>query len=307
MMRKQLLWWLMVFGILTIAWGTLLSSGPLSSASGLVSVTPTLIVSDRQFLPGVLGAATGPTATATTPPPTMTPSPTPTATPESPPPVAQGTLKPDAVARGTLDPASVHQWDVFLTTDDVITLQAVPLPLVSLTLTLTAENGSPIARAETPAPGAVARINDVALGAGIYHVLISSDAVNVDGVNVDATAVTDYALFLTDIDSPLTNLAGALRASDTSSGTLAEATDDLWVFSGGAGTRISLSIVGEPGTDPYAELYDPFDARLVIIDDGGIDEPEQLSDFTLPADGIYVLQIGEFEFNAMAYQVMFQR
>lgn len=298
MMRKQLLWWLMVFGILAIAWGTLLlASDPLSHARGLAAVTPTLIVSDRQFLPGVLGVVAGPTATATTPPPTMTPPPTPTATPEGTPPVAQGTLKPDLVARGTLDPGAAHQWEFVLTGDDLITLQAVPLPQAGLTLTLTAANGSPIATADTPSPGAVTRIDNVALGAGIYHVLISSDA----------TAVADYGLLLTDIDSPLTNIAGALRANGTSSSTLAEAADDLWLFSGTAGARISLGIVGAPGTDPYAELYDPSDARLVIIDDGGIDEPEKLSDFTLPADGIYVLQIGEFEFNAMAYQLTFQR
>lgn len=298
MIRRQILWWMTVFGILVVVWGgLLLSSQPLSYARGAASVTPTLIVTDRQFLPGVLGAIQGPTATATTPPPTMTPFATPTMTPTGTPPVDKGTLTPDLVKREMLGTTAVHQFTLALPDDDLVTLQAVALPLANLTLTVAPENGDPVAEVTSSSPGAVVRIADLALEAGVYQVRVSSDS----------TAVTDYILLFTDIDSPPTNVAGALRTNGTSSGLVTAGTDDLWFFSGESGSRISLSIVGAPDTDPYAELYDPANARLLIIDDGGVDEPEELSDFTLPADGTFMLQIGEFEFNAMAYQVMFQK
>ncbi len=293
MYRQQILWWLTLGALLVSAvGGVFLAQQPDSSYARSSAIpTPTLIVSDRQFLPNVLGLRQGPTATPTTPPPTPTPYATLTPTPE-PDILNMGTLPLNQPLTQQIEPFTAHRWKISLSSAETLSLFAIAIQPEALQLRFVQpEEGMP-----DPVVGTAIRLPELELPAGVTTIELTAPT--------SAEDTVDYVL----LASTQTNsdVAGILHNNEDQSGSLEINTRDLWLFLGREGQSLSFSVVGSPNADAHLELLDPRGQRLLIKDDGGTGQPETLSDFTLPSNGIYTLIVSERDHAPLDYSILTQ-
>jgi hypothetical protein len=73
---------------------------------------------------------------------------------------------------------------------------------------------------------------------------------------------------------------------------------------GSSGDEVSIFVVPNNDADPFLQLYG-VEAETIssFIDQGGAGEAESLEEFTLPADGVYSIHVGEFDYGAAQYQI----
>ena len=96
---------------------------------------------------------------------------------------------------------------------------------------------------------------------------------------------------------------GSLRDSSLRSDSLAVDHDHYWFFSASDGESVNMSVTPSGQGDPYLELYGPDAARLLTIDNTGSGETEPLENYSILANGMYAIRVGEFDFAEMSYQI----
>ncbi|MFN8372781.1 MAG: PPC domain-containing protein [Anaerolineae bacterium] len=86
---------------------------------------------------------------------------------------------------------------------------------------------------------------------------------------------------------PLPTRAGSISYGETVSGTVRDFGGDAWTFRGEEGDRVTIDMEGE--FDTYLVLADSDYRQLAYDDDSGSDLNSRIRNFTLPADGTYII------------------
>ncbi|MBE9472987.1 MAG: hypothetical protein IMY75_12895, partial [Chloroflexi bacterium] len=97
---------------------------------------------------------------------------------------------------------------------------------------------------------------------------------------------------------------GTLTYGETMSATLEPGTRHHWLFEGGEGDVVTISMIAvSEGMDTYLELFAPDGVRVMSDDDGGGEANAEISAFELPMGGTYRIiargyddvDVGEYE------------
>jgi hypothetical protein len=108
---------------------------------------------------------------------------------------------------------------------------------------------------------------------------------------------------------PPQNGGGVISFGEPIAGDLAAGELDTWTFIGKAGQLVTISMERFPQDqaellDPYIELYAPDGTLIASDDDSGPGKDALILGATLPADGLYSIQLRSFdEFGTGIYQV----
>ncbi len=252
-----------------------------------------------------LGANNGLTATATvssfTPTATPTndpfePTATPTATSESSGNVVeQGKFEEDSLVAATLEDGEIHSWSFTLGSSEVITVTALAVENVDLVLAIVDANDSVVHLQNDTAAGQPETVGSLALNPGTFQVYVSS--ANQVG--------SDYALLMQfDESAESFMFASSIGYGASENSALPEFSSQFWVFAGLDGDAISITAVPSNVSDVFIELYGPDGALIsqAFYNTGETGVAEQL-DIQLRDDGIYVIRVGEWNFEAGNYEL----
>lgn len=262
------------------------------------------------------GASTTPSSTAVSgnnPTPTITPTPppgstaVPTATPEqslaSPTPEnsQNGTLLSDDLGFGTLASGTIHQWNINLEAGTAVTITVAMEASANPSITLISPSDEMLVNTQNLSPAGQFEIvgNLPVPQSGTYELLIHSDT----------TSTADYMVNFYDSQSlPLLSFEGFFEDDVTTTETIEVDTDDYWVFYLEQDDVITLTV--DPN-DAQADLFislwhkDGLDPNAESDEDIG--ETEIIEDYVAPHTGLFVLQIGEWDFAQAPYSLTFER
>lgn len=293
----------------------------------ITQATPTLFATATQPVGGSSSTST-PTPTTNssssdTPTPTSTPSQTPTpsgssnqtATPtpnsaNSPTPTPGGTdigtLVFEDFTFASLRTGVIHNWQLDLFEDDVITISAIMQQDANPVLTLIDPDGTAIVLLQDNSPAEEAEV--------IRDLQIKKDGVYELKVQTASGKAADYVLNLFEENSiPTFKFEGLLieeaPANDPIDDILDEDRDDIWVFFANAGEVYSFTVTPEDddpqnGADLFLTLY----SRDGIEDESNLvtlGATESIDNFTAPHTGLFVLQISDWDLMEREYIFVF--
>lgn len=227
-----------------------------------------------------------PQATATNPPGV-----TPTAT--TPPTVVDmGDIEDQFLAVENLGRNEAHDWELTITANEVLTAYVAAVQ-EDIVLTLLDNDGNIIVTQNNAIAGDIETLVRPISTAGTYVLRISTS---------NATA-TDYALMLRYNESYAFVLRGTLQYGDSETVSLPDNNDDFWHFAAVTGDKVTIAVAPDTTTDAFLKVYD-VDAEDLsgFIDQEGTGAAEEYA-FTVPADGLYSIRIGEFDFQEMRYTI----
>jgi hypothetical protein len=207
----------------------------------------------------------------------------------------KGQLEIEELTMGALNSGMIDNWTISLDHGDYVTVTVAPGALVNITLSVLDDTGVPIIDGQDLAPaGEVETIYGLYLThPGLYQLYITAEP----------NDYTNYALMVLDSKSYSFIFKGSLRDSSPRSELLAGDTDHFWFFSASDGESINMSVTPSGQGDPYLELYGPDGARLLTIENTGNGETETLENYSILANGMYAIRVGEFDFAEMSYQI----
>lgn len=277
--------------------GTDVTNTPGTPAAGETPDDSTTPISTETVAPG--------TTVATTP----GENPTETAVPSTPgtintPPgstvVTKDAIGPEELATEPLPANEIHSWPYSVTSATFITVSVA------------APDNIDMAIAIANASGAILTQQNIAL-AGQVEVLVAYNlpAAGSYQVRVWAAngAATSYSLLVTETGSYNFLFAGILSYGETQTIAMNAESDHFWHFYGTVGERVTITAVPQDQGDLFLELYGGPDTENLsgFVDEGSSGEQEQIATFTLPETGIYVIRVGEFEFQPTSYQISLVR
>jgi len=301
-----------------------LTNATLTPDAGVAQINgdePTVTPTPDEFGPDLTPT---PTATpdldlpAMTPTPTATPTPTPTpddddedddetADPTATPIfdedeiLPQGEIGSGNLVGGRLEAGEVHEWRFAIRASDVLTVNAISTR-GNLVLYLLDESDELLLRQDNAPPLAVESIAGFELDEpGDYRLL----------VEVTGAQEADYHLQFMLSDSYTLVMQGLLVDDEEEENIrLAAESDHSWHFYGEEGDTVVVLIIPLDDMDPFLRLYGP-DGRILPDETGqpnntdefGPGEPEELI-FVLPEDGLYAIQVGEYENEAGLYSIV---
>ncbi|MGH2536838.1 MAG: hypothetical protein ACRDHL_05550, partial [Candidatus Promineifilaceae bacterium] len=203
-------------------------------------------------------------------------------------------LQPGSLETGALAASTIHRWPLEATAGEVITLQVAAELGLEVSLVILAADGQTVAESHGATPGQPEVIAGVSLPtAGPFEVRVS------------APGPGHYAIMLLDAGSYPFVFQGTLAQGDSHGALLGAETDHIWHFSGQAGDVLNLTAAPDgPAGDPFLRLYGPDGLVLVgLHNESPAGQPESLAAYTLPAEGLYSLVVGELSFAAMQYEL----
>ncbi len=198
-----------------------------------------------------------------------------------------------------LEPGETDRWPYQVTSPQVIKVQIGPEPDLNLAISVQDATGRVLANGATGQPGRPVILQNINLSqAGAYEVLVSAQG----------GSRGDYAILITDEESYQFIFRGTLPDDDTVSGEIEPESDHIWQFKGKDNETISITGSPSENKDLFFRLFGP-DGRLLIdlSDESPAGETETLANYTLPADGLYSLVVGEVDFGATEYLLEFVR
>lgn len=305
-----------------------------SSPAGSPTVAPQATESITATVAGGATATTAPDATTTATPdpnatptptsdPNVTPSPTPTDDPDAtatPTPNPNATLQtptptstpaettiiekdiiPGADAELFIDKLNAneaHSWllefDPLDYLSDEVTI-IVPSNNVDITLAILDSSGETVVEQNQASATQIETIDEVSLPtADTYEILVgtANGAAAQYGLMVVAGELLDFFEFRGYLD---------YGASETTP--LATETDHFWHFSGDQDETITISVTPNDDADLFLELYGFEGELLAEVDDEGSGDAEELTAFTLPEASLYLVRVGEFQYEAANYTI----
>ena len=306
---------------------------PEPTATATLPVTATLTATD---IPSATPSTPSP-ATATVPPPisvTLTPSPvatavvatavqtgtvtmTPTAT-GSP----SGTATPTATATATatttgqetqdkgqldfedliideLSAGAVHAWNVSVSSTDSVTITVAPETTTNIVFSVFNDAGQALVERQNQAgDGGVETVLDLSVR--------DTSSIQIR-IAADPAEDTSYAVMVLDNESYNFTFMGALDDGAQRGDSLDQDNDHFWFFNATDGESIDFVVSPSGDADAYVELYGPDSTLLQTIDDEGSGGDELLENYSPLASGMYAIRVGEFDFEPMTYQIVFQK
>lgn len=201
---------------------------------------------------------------------------------------------------GQLEQDEIHIWTFDLFTGDEFTISVAAQPEIDVLLSVYDPDGQALVAAQNNAPaGQVETITNVTAGSnGEYELHIRST----NG------APGHYAIILSDNSFSIRSRS-ILAYGEINNVSLSEDTDDIWYFYGEAGDNVTITIdPSDNQADFLILLSGPTSTGyLADVDDTGAGQNEQISNYILPGNGMYVIQVGEIDFAAAAYQIRLTR
>lgn len=266
---------------------------PASGETPDENLTPTSTETSGTIVPGTTVAATPgapPTATA------VSGTPGTINTPPGSTVVTKEEIGPEELATEPLGANEIHSW---------------PYNVISatfITVSVAAPDNIDMAIAIANASGAILTQQNIAL-AGQVEVLVAYNlpAAGSYQVRVWASngAATSYSLLVTETGSYNFLFAGILSYGETQTINMNAESDHFWHFYGTVGEKVTITAVPQDQGDLFMELYGGPDTENLsgFVDNGSSGEEEQIAIFTLPVTGIYVIRVGEFDFQPTSYQI----
>ncbi len=196
---------------------------------------------------------------------------------------------------------TVDTWDLTLTITGHLTVTAAPSAAANIMLSVIDPHGKIIVddqnQDQSPA-GAVETISDLQITIpGEYQIQVRSDS----------PVGIDYALMALDDESYAFSLRGSLHPGVERADSLPVDSDHFWFFTAYSGSYVGFKVSPEGDSDAYVEFYGPDGRRLQTIDNSGDGEPEILDDFLILSSGMYGIRVGEFDFAAMPYEIVWEQ
>ena len=178
---------------------------------------------------------------------------------------------------------------------DEVTIAVAGEPGLDLVITVLDEFGSQASASDNQPAGKIERIENLSLAQGNY-------TLQVRGKNGQSGS---YMIMLLLTESYTYSFKDVIIYGQTVSGATGEENDHFWLFYGETGDVITIMAAPNGSGDLFLELYDP-NAESVsgYVDDGLEGEPEILTGFTLTNTGLFAIQVGEYDFNPMTYQLV---
>ncbi len=256
-----------------------------------------------------------PTATSTpavmptaTPVPTVMPppSPSPSVTETAAPPMLTVTPVPSTTARAISDMGEIelnkvlfksfegdeqHQWVFDVTESSRLTVTVVGDSQTDLVIVVKdAETDAIVKQVDVTGAGTAETLLLDVEGGQYQLVVFSADGEE----NGRYTAL--YSLNNADVEM---NLSGLLPYEQMDSASLDAESEQYWVFEGEKDEVITITVTPLDGADMVIQLLNQTDD----VDDTDGGEAVEISAFTLPADGLYVLKVGEYERGTAVYTI----
>jgi hypothetical protein len=260
-----------------------------------LSLTETAVATNVSgtFTPTATVTPASGTASATPVEASATPLPSATATDQNP--NDKGMLELEDLAMAFLDSGGIDSWTIKIDSSDSITITVAPAASVDIVLSVLDDTGATIVdRHDQATSGEVETITDLKLNQpGLYKLYITAEP----------NDQTNYALMILGSESYGFIFKGNLSDSSPRSDSLAADNDHFWFFSASDGENINLSVSPIGEADPYLELYGSDGSRLLTIDNTDVSEAETLENYSILADGMYAIRVGEFDFAPMSYQI----
>ncbi len=266
----------------------------LSQGSATVTATPSITGTPATLTPTSQSTGTSqagtPTATATGgAASTVSPTPSPTAS-------SAEVLDFDDIVVENMAAREAKSWRFTADMGDRITVSVGPVPGLDISLELLDPNGQSLNSANQGGNGIAESIGDIDLTAdGDYQVIVRS-----------MSGSGEYSLvLLTDDSLPFMVHQGTMIYGQNNTRSVAQDIDDLWHFLGTIGDVVTIRADANGPEDIVLYLTGPDGVELDFadadIDHGPPDDFEEISQFSLPLTGLYVIGVGESDFLAFSY------
>jgi hypothetical protein len=241
------------------------------------------------------GGSATPTPNLTTSPPDAEPLSSPTPSPETSGAKTQATLSSGSLETGNLKVGDIHRWPYTIFSAQTIQLQAASDEDLSVKISIRDPAGRTLAEAASTEPGQPILLDDVFLSIdGTYQILVSAP----DG------SAGDYAILLGSDGSYRFVFRGLLEVGELVGGQIEPENDHFWHFSGNPGEIVNITATPLNDEDLFLRFFDPDGLLLVNYqNEQPMGEAETLTDFELPAMGLYSLLVGERNFGAAEYSL----
>lgn len=190
---------------------------------------------------------------------------------------------------------NVHRWDVNLNAGEMITASLAVAPMLNAVLTAETPDGELIGH-DFSEDGAYETVTFTAVTTGLHHFYI----------NAPTLASGDYILNVqSDASLPQLSMREGTFNS-TINDTLLADQDHFWGFYALAGEIISFTVdPDQPDADTFLSLIGQ-DGYLANADED-VGVTEEILDFVVEKDGLYLLQVAEWDFAEISYTLVSQR
>jgi hypothetical protein len=207
----------------------------------------------------------------------------------------QATLALGSLETGELNSGDIHRWPYIIFSAQTIQLQAAPDEDLTINVSIRDPAGRTLAEASSKLPGQPVLLDDVFLSIdGTYEILVSAPG----------GSAGDYAILLGSVESYHFVFRGLLEAGELVGGQIEPENDHFWHFTGNLGEIVNITATPLNDEDLFLRLFDPEGLLLVNYQN---EQPmgvgETLTDFELPAAGLYSLLVGERNFGAAEYSL----
>ena len=191
---------------------------------------------------------------------------------------------------------AAKNWLIEAIMGETITISAGPVPGLDISLELSDPDGQILETKNQVGNGIAETISDIDVREdGDYLLTVRS-----------VSGSGDYSLVLLTADSlPFMVHQGNMSYGQNKSRMVPEDIDDLWHFEGTAGEVVTIRADANDSMDIVLYLTGPDGVELDFadsdIDQGPPDDFEEISQFSLPLSGLYVIGVGESDFLAFSY------
>ena len=211
--------------------------------------------------------------------------------------VDQGTTDTEDIQIGTLGQNEAHNWGFSLDSSYQVYIYVAGELDADMELLLLDDAGTVIKEMNATGTGQIEIISQELLtAAGDYDII----------VRTSNGASTEYSLLFiqTEDDSDYQMvIRGYIDIGQTQSDSFIENSDHLWVFFAETGDVVNITVTGgDNTTDLLFELYNLTDFIDENVPNGGPDV-EVLSNYTLTTTGMFIIWVGEANYEAGSYQL----
>ncbi len=200
---------------------------------------------------------------------------------------------------GALQAGQFHRWPYEIESAQTIMVQVAPAAGLDLTVKVSSARGQLLATASTSqlSLGEPLILAEVALlEKGSYEILVSASD----------NSAGNYAILLTDEESHSFIFQGLLQEGSSASASFEPDNDHIWVFSAEMGDSMRIELSPDRDEDLFFRLFDPLGINIInLYNESPAGEKEELVDYPLPAAGLYSLVVGEQNFGAANYSLIY--